>query len=178
VSPSRSRREPVLTPRRSGAPQLVSRERMFDAVDIILSLQNPCGGFASCELVRGPRWLELLNPAEVFRDIMVEIPYAECTTACTLPFDLFLTRLLTRGAIQASRRSVRSRRSIPIIDARKSSEFFSSLSHALTHRPTSESHALVPYTSSTPSNSPMDPGTVHGLSASRKSLLFLPPVPH
>lgn len=29
-------------------------------------MQNPNGGFASYELVRGPQWLEYLNPAEVF----------------------------------------------------------------------------------------------------------------
>lgn len=32
----------------------------------MLSLQNPDGGFASYEVIRGPQWLELLNPAEVF----------------------------------------------------------------------------------------------------------------
>jgi lanosterol synthase len=31
-------------------------------------MQNRDGGFASYELVRGPSWLELLNPAEVFGD--------------------------------------------------------------------------------------------------------------
>lgn len=63
-------------------PQLVSRERMCDAIDIILSLQNADGGFAACELVRGSKLLEMLNPAEVFRDIMIEYTYPECTTAC------------------------------------------------------------------------------------------------
>ena len=29
-------------------------------------MQNRDGGFASYELVRGPSWLESLNPAEVF----------------------------------------------------------------------------------------------------------------
>jgi lanosterol synthase len=47
-------------------PKLVSERRMCDAVDVMLSLQNPNGGFASYELVRGPHWLEWLNPAEVF----------------------------------------------------------------------------------------------------------------
>jgi lanosterol synthase len=42
---------------------------MCDAVDIMLSLQNPCGGFASYELVRGPRWVEWLNAAEVFGEL-------------------------------------------------------------------------------------------------------------
>lgn len=39
---------------------------MCDAVDVMLTLQNPNGGFASYEPIRGPRWLEWLNPAEVF----------------------------------------------------------------------------------------------------------------
>jgi len=39
---------------------------MHDAVDVMLGLQNPDGGFASYEIIRGPQWLELLNPAEVF----------------------------------------------------------------------------------------------------------------
>jgi len=50
----------------SYTPKLISKERMCDAVDVMLTLQNPNGGFASYELVRGPQWLELLNPAEVF----------------------------------------------------------------------------------------------------------------
>lgn len=47
-------------------PKIISVERMYWAVDTMLSLQNSNGGFASYELVRGPKWLELLNPAEVF----------------------------------------------------------------------------------------------------------------
>lgn len=39
---------------------------MCDSVDLLLTLQNPDGGFASYELIRGPSWLEWLNPAEVF----------------------------------------------------------------------------------------------------------------
>ena len=49
-------------------PKLVSKERLCDAVDTILSLQNASGAFASYELVRGPKWLEYINPAEVFGD--------------------------------------------------------------------------------------------------------------
>lgn len=50
----------------SFTPKLVSEQRMKDSVDLMLSLQNPDGGFASYELVRGGQWLEWLNPAEVF----------------------------------------------------------------------------------------------------------------
>ena len=47
-------------------PKLVSERRLCDAVDVMLSLQNPDGGFASYEVIRAPLWMEYLNPAEVF----------------------------------------------------------------------------------------------------------------
>ena len=67
----------------------ISDERIFDCVDTLLSFQNTNGGFASYELVRGPQWLELLNPAEVFDRIMVEYCYVECTSACFTTLSLF-----------------------------------------------------------------------------------------
>ncbi len=54
---------------------------MCDAVDVMLSLQNPSGGFASYELIRGPKWLEMLNPAEVFGKLAVEFTWASCRLA-------------------------------------------------------------------------------------------------
>ncbi|GAA5833036.1 hypothetical protein JCM11251_006487 [Rhodosporidiobolus azoricus] len=71
-------------------PELVSYDRLCDSVDVILSLQNPSGGWASYELIRGSPLLELLNPAEVFANIMIEYPYVECTTACVTSLSLFL----------------------------------------------------------------------------------------
>jgi lanosterol synthase len=50
----------------SYTPSLVSDERLCDAVDVMLSLQNSDGGFASYEKIRGPSFLEWINPAEVF----------------------------------------------------------------------------------------------------------------
>src|SRR6185312_7752170 len=44
-------------------------------------MQNADGGFASYELVRGPKILEWINPAEVFGKIMIEYSYPECTTS-------------------------------------------------------------------------------------------------
>ncbi|KAF9526128.1 terpenoid cyclases/protein prenyltransferase alpha-alpha toroid [Crepidotus variabilis] len=70
-------------------PKLISKERMCDAVDVMLTLQNPNGGFASYELVRGPSWLELLNPAEVFGNIMIEYCYPECTTSVITSLAIF-----------------------------------------------------------------------------------------
>jgi squalene cyclase len=40
--------------------------RMFDAVNVMLSYQNPDGGWPSYEPMRGGSWLESLNPAECF----------------------------------------------------------------------------------------------------------------
>lgn len=73
----------------SSTPKLVSDRRIYDAVDLLLTLQNPNGGFASYELIRGPWWLELLNPAEVFGDIMIEYCYPECTTSVITSLSIF-----------------------------------------------------------------------------------------
>ncbi|TYH16518.1 hypothetical protein ES288_A05G123000v1 [Gossypium darwinii] len=55
--------------------------RLYDAVNVILSLQNADGGFATYELTRSYQWLELINPAETFGDIVIDYPYVECTSA-------------------------------------------------------------------------------------------------
>jgi lanosterol synthase len=60
----------------------VPAHRLADAVQFILSLQNKDGGWATYELTRGPEWLELLNPSDVFARIMVDYSYVECTSAC------------------------------------------------------------------------------------------------
>lgn len=70
-------------------PQLISIERLRDAVDVLLTMQNADNGFATYETIRGPRWLEWLNPAEVFGDIMTEYSYPECTTAVLMGLTSF-----------------------------------------------------------------------------------------
>nr|Q6BE23.1 RecName: Full=Probable oxidosqualene cyclase [Cucurbita pepo]BAD34646.1 putative oxidosqualene cyclase [Cucurbita pepo] len=55
--------------------------KLYDAVDLILSLQNSNGGFASYELTRSHPWLETLNPAEIFGDVMIDYQYVECSSA-------------------------------------------------------------------------------------------------
>jgi lanosterol synthase len=71
----------------------------------MLTMQNPGGGFASYELIRGPSWLEWLNPAEVFGqsypsvlspaelgcagNIMIEYAYPECTTSVITALAIF-----------------------------------------------------------------------------------------
>jgi squalene/oxidosqualene cyclase-like protein len=56
--------------------------RLEAAADLILSFQNPDGGWATYELQRAGAWLERLNPSQVFERIMVDYPYVECSSAC------------------------------------------------------------------------------------------------
>lgn len=65
----------------AGLPERISMERLRDTVDLLLSMQNPSGGFASYETINAPLAIELINPAEVFGDIMREYDYPECTTS-------------------------------------------------------------------------------------------------
>lgn len=74
-----------------GYPTLVSADRLKDAVDTLLSMQNASGGFASYEPTRGSEYLEYLNAAEVFGRIMVEYDYPECSTAVVTALRLFST---------------------------------------------------------------------------------------
>ncbi|KAM0755369.1 terpene synthase [Meredithblackwellia eburnea MCA 4105] len=66
----------------SGVPNVISKERLQDSIDFILTYQNPDGGFSSFEPIRGPSYLELLNTSELFARIMTDYSYPECTTAC------------------------------------------------------------------------------------------------
>ncbi|KAL8825788.1 MAG: hypothetical protein Q9170_007662 [Blastenia crenularia] len=70
-------------------PNLVSDERIKDAVDTLLTMQNRSGGFASYEPIRGSEYMEYLNAAEVFGRIMIEYDYPECTTAVVTALSLF-----------------------------------------------------------------------------------------
>jgi squalene/oxidosqualene cyclase-like protein len=59
----------------------VSLKRLEPAVDFLLKLQNKDGGWATYENIRGPKWLEKLNPAHIFADIMIEYSYVECSSS-------------------------------------------------------------------------------------------------
>ncbi|KAJ1731063.1 hypothetical protein LPJ72_004141 [Coemansia sp. Benny D160-2] len=79
----------VLLQQASFLPKLVSDERLKQAVDLLLGMQNWGGGFASYERVRGFRIMEQLNASEVFGNIMVEYAYPECTTSVVLGLTTF-----------------------------------------------------------------------------------------
>ena len=61
---------------------IIDEHRIKQAVEVILSYQNQDGGWATYELSRAPKWLEKLNPSEVFADIMIDYSWTECTSAC------------------------------------------------------------------------------------------------
>lgn len=70
----------------------ISEERLIAAVDMILFWQNTDGGWSTYEHARGPKWLELLNPSDIFANIMIDYPHVECTSACIQALAAFRTR--------------------------------------------------------------------------------------
>jgi len=67
-------------------------ERLDAAVELMLSMQNDDGGWATYEKTRGPAWLELLNPSDCFADIMIDPSYVECTSASVQALAAFRAR--------------------------------------------------------------------------------------
>ncbi|KAL3736990.1 hypothetical protein ACJRO7_025854 [Eucalyptus globulus] len=64
-------------------------EKLYDAVNILLSLQSKNGGLPAWEPAGAPAWLELLNPTEFFEDIVLEHEYVECTSSAINALVLF-----------------------------------------------------------------------------------------
>ncbi|MDX7949697.1 prenyltransferase/squalene oxidase repeat-containing protein [Lichenihabitans sp. Uapishka_5] len=61
--------------------QRISPQHLAEAASFILSRQNADGGFGSYERRRGARFLETLNPSEMFGRCMTELTYVECTAS-------------------------------------------------------------------------------------------------
>ncbi|ETV90614.1 hypothetical protein H310_14649 [Aphanomyces invadans] len=67
-------------------------DRLRDAVDFILALQNSDGGFPPYERSRGFDWYEHLNPAVVFGAIMHDYSYVECSSSSLSALQAFHAR--------------------------------------------------------------------------------------
>ncbi|KNA11322.1 hypothetical protein SOVF_136370 [Spinacia oleracea] len=67
----------------------IEAERLYDAVNVILSLQSKNGGFPAWEPQRAFRWLEKFNPTEFFEDVLIEREYVECTSSAIQSLTLF-----------------------------------------------------------------------------------------
>ncbi|XP_019261522.1 PREDICTED: beta-amyrin synthase-like [Nicotiana attenuata] len=63
--------------------------RLYDAVNVILSLQSKNGGLPAWEPAGASEYLELLNPTEFFADIVIEHEYVECTGSSIQALALF-----------------------------------------------------------------------------------------
>uniref|UniRef100_A0A0D9VFG1 Terpene cyclase/mutase family member n=1 Tax=Leersia perrieri TaxID=77586 RepID=A0A0D9VFG1_9ORYZ len=59
----------------------INGERLYDAVDGMLSFMNKDGTFSTYECKRTTPWLEVLNPSETFLNIIVDYPSVECTSS-------------------------------------------------------------------------------------------------
>ncbi|KAB1220443.1 Lupeol synthase [Morella rubra] len=64
-------------------------ERLYDAVNVILSLQSGNGGFSAWEPRRAFPWMQKFNPTEVFEDPLFEREYIECTSSAVQGLVLF-----------------------------------------------------------------------------------------
>ncbi|KAL2458858.1 Cycloartenol synthase [Forsythia ovata] len=67
----------------------IETECLYNAVNVILSLQSASGGFPAWEPQRAHRWLEKLNPTEFFEDVVIERDYVECTSSAIQGLTLF-----------------------------------------------------------------------------------------
>ncbi len=70
-----------------GEPLIAEDERVGEdmlkaAIELILFMQSDDGGWATYEKRRGGAWYEVLNPSNIFADIMTDYSYVECTSAC------------------------------------------------------------------------------------------------
>lgn len=71
----------------------ISLKRLYDPINTILSFQNKDdGGWASYENTRAPKWMEYLNPSEIFGEIMIDYSYVECSSASVQGLTKFLQK--------------------------------------------------------------------------------------
>ncbi|KAG6038364.1 hypothetical protein E4U41_004262 [Claviceps citrina] len=69
----------------SGAvPHLVSDKRLYNAVDLLIGMQNPGGGYSAYEPIRAPKLLERLNITDLYENIMTKNLYPECSTSALM----------------------------------------------------------------------------------------------
>lgn len=94
----------------------ISPQRLADAATFILSRQNEDGGFGSYERRRGARFLENLNPSEMFGRCMTELTYVECTASSIRALQRILS---TDAPVDRARLDEAVRRGTAIILARQ-----------------------------------------------------------
>ncbi|KAL8139692.1 hypothetical protein V2J09_005713 [Rumex salicifolius] len=64
-------------------------ERLYDSINVLLTLQSKNGGFPAWEPETAYRWLEKFNPTDFFEDVLIETEYVECTSSVIQALTLF-----------------------------------------------------------------------------------------
>jgi cycloartenol synthase len=77
----------ALGPELGGPP--IPAPRLHDCVAVLLSYQNPEGGWATYENRRSFAILETINPSETFGDIVIDYSYVECSSAAVTALAAF-----------------------------------------------------------------------------------------
>ncbi|KAL6888527.1 hypothetical protein ACP4OV_009553 [Aristida adscensionis] len=67
----------------------IQSERVYDTVDLLLSLVNKDGTISTYECKRAYSWIEVLSPCENFPNMVVDYPYPECTASVLQALVLF-----------------------------------------------------------------------------------------
>ncbi|KAF6161214.1 hypothetical protein GIB67_042353 [Kingdonia uniflora] len=67
-------------------------DRIYDSANLLISLQSENGGLSAWdwELATAHEWLEVLNPTELFQDIVNEHEYVECTASTIQALAVFM----------------------------------------------------------------------------------------
>ncbi|KAL5547396.1 hypothetical protein UlMin_007083 [Ulmus minor] len=75
------------------SPEIVGKkmepEKLYDSVNVLLSLQSKNGALPAWEPAGAPKWLELFNPTEFMENIFIEHEYVECTSTTIQALILF-----------------------------------------------------------------------------------------
>ncbi|XP_058004298.1 lupeol synthase-like isoform X2 [Hevea brasiliensis] len=64
-------------------------KKLYDSVNVLLSLQSKNGGLSAWEPAGARLWLEWLNPVEFLEDLVIEHEYVECTSSSIQALVLF-----------------------------------------------------------------------------------------
>ncbi len=70
----------------------IADQRLFDAVNVLLSMHNKGGGWATYELTRTHPIIEVINPAALYGEIMIDYQHTECTSASITALKAFQKR--------------------------------------------------------------------------------------
>ncbi|KAG8089629.1 hypothetical protein GUJ93_ZPchr0011g28128 [Zizania palustris] len=70
-----------------GAP--IKEQSLYDAIDCLLSFSNKDGTFSAFERKRTSSWIEIMNPSESLRNMIVDYPHVECTSSAIQGLILF-----------------------------------------------------------------------------------------